>query len=74
MAASYIPSRGERVEQTRCGISRAGTVCYADQLQVLVKWDDGTSSSLPLAEAGLRVPAKHTDSRKPSETVHASAA
>ena len=41
-----IPSRGDRVEMTRCGIHTAGTVWYADQLQVLVKWDDGTSSSL----------------------------
>jgi hypothetical protein len=31
---------------SRCGIRRTGTVWYADQLQVLIKWDDGQSSSL----------------------------
>jgi hypothetical protein len=44
--SSYIPRKGERVEQTRCGVRRCGTVWYADGLQVLVKWDDGSSSSL----------------------------
>jgi hypothetical protein len=68
VSASYIPSRGERVEQTRYGIRRVGTVCYADQLQVLVGWDDGSSSSLPLARAELRVLAKETDSGEPVET------
>jgi hypothetical protein len=28
------------------GVSRVGVVWYADQLQVLVKWQDGKSSSL----------------------------
>jgi hypothetical protein len=27
-----------------------GTVWYADQLQILVKWDDGSSSSLRFGE------------------------
>jgi hypothetical protein len=44
--SSYIPRKGERVEQTRGGVRRCGTVWYADGLQVLVKWDDGSSSSL----------------------------
>lgn len=74
MSRSYIPLRGERVEQTRGGTRRIGTVCYADQLQVLVKWDDGSSSSLPLAKAELRVLASQTDSRQPSEAAAASAA
>jgi hypothetical protein len=41
-----IPSKGDRVEQSRAGVTRRGYVWYADQLQVLVKWEDGTSSSL----------------------------
>jgi hypothetical protein len=44
----YIPSRGERVAQVRCGVQRIGTVWYSDWLQVLVHWDEGTSSSLRL--------------------------
>ena len=53
--ASYIPSKGERVEQKRSGIARSGTVWYADQLQMLVKWDSGASSSLRLSSAKLSV-------------------
>jgi hypothetical protein len=49
-----IPSKGERVELRRGGIRKAGTVWYADQLQVLVKWDDGQSSSLRRDSAHLR--------------------
>jgi len=43
-----IPSKGDRVEQRRMGVVRRGYVWYADQLQVLVKWEDGKSSSLRL--------------------------
>jgi hypothetical protein len=43
-----IPNRGDEVEQRRIGVSRVGAVWYADQLQVLVKWQDGKSSSLRL--------------------------
>jgi hypothetical protein len=43
-----IPNKGDQVEQRRMGISRMGVVWYADQLQVLVKWQDGKSSSLRL--------------------------
>jgi hypothetical protein len=44
----YIPSRGERIEllQPRLGVYPQGTVYYADQLQILVKWDNGHSESL----------------------------
>jgi hypothetical protein len=52
-----IPSKGDRVEETRHGIRRFGTVWYADQLQVLVKWDDGSSSSLPLSRSAPPRPA-----------------
>jgi hypothetical protein len=49
--STYIPSRGERVAQVRLGVRRLGTVWYSDQLQVLVRWDEGTSSSLRLGAA-----------------------
>jgi hypothetical protein len=51
----YIPSWGDRIEQTRLGVRRTGTVWYADQLQVLVKWDEGGSSSLRLGVDGIRI-------------------
>jgi hypothetical protein len=41
-----IPDKGDVVEQRQMGVSRVGVVWYADQLQVLVKWQDGKSSSL----------------------------
>jgi hypothetical protein len=41
-----IPNRGDRIERRRAGVAQWGTVHYADQLQALVKWDDGSSSSL----------------------------
>jgi len=47
-----IPTKGDRIEQTN---RRAGVVWYADQLQVLVKWDDGRSSSLRIGRDGLRI-------------------
>jgi hypothetical protein len=49
------PPIGARVVSRRSGIERSGTVQYSDPLQVLVKWDDGASSSMPtrLARAQL---------------------
>ena len=43
---NYIPSKGERMELRKPGLILRGTVMYADQVQVLVKWDNGRSSSL----------------------------
>ena len=43
-----IPSKGDLIEQHQTGVTRLGYVWYADQLQVLVKWHDGKSSSLRL--------------------------
>ena len=43
-----IPDKGDQVEQRHMGVSRVGVVWYADQLQILVKWQDGKSSSLRL--------------------------
>jgi hypothetical protein len=42
------PSKGDRIElfQRRTGVAVRGTVFYSDQLQLLVKWDDGRSGSL----------------------------
>jgi len=43
-----IPVRGDRIEllQPRTGIRVRGTVFHVDQVQILVKWDDGRSESL----------------------------
>jgi hypothetical protein len=43
-----VPTPGDRIEllHPRLGIRRRGRVFYADQLQILVKWDDGRSESL----------------------------
>ncbi|MEN3312984.1 MAG: hypothetical protein V7645_2313 [Actinomycetota bacterium] len=46
VTGTQIPSKGDLVEQLRMGVSRVGVVWYADQIQVLVKWQDGKSSSL----------------------------
>ena len=48
VTGTQILSKGDRVEQHRTGVIRYGYVWYADQLQVLVKWEDGKSSSLRL--------------------------
>jgi len=43
-----IPVKGDRIEllQPRTVIRVRGTVFHVDQLQILVKWDDGRSESL----------------------------
>jgi hypothetical protein len=43
-----LPTMGEWVERLRNGVSLRGEVFYSDGLQLLVKWDDGSSSSLRL--------------------------
>ena len=48
ITGTEIPSKGDWVELHCTGVARAGYVWYADQLQVLVKWEDGRSSSLRL--------------------------
>jgi hypothetical protein len=52
-----IPSSGDRVEllRARLGIRQRGNVFYADQLQVLVKWDDGRSESLRAGAQMFRI-------------------
>jgi hypothetical protein len=46
--ADCTPNKGDRIEllQRRLGVPVRGTVFYSDQLQLLVKWDDGRSGSL----------------------------
>jgi hypothetical protein len=45
---SNIPSKGDRIEllRTETGLHLRGTVFYSDQLQILVKWDNGRSQRL----------------------------
>jgi hypothetical protein len=50
-----IPDRGDQVEQRQMGVSRVGVVWYANQLQVLVKWQDGKSSSLRFGRAQFSI-------------------
>jgi hypothetical protein len=51
----YIPSIGDRVERRGLGLTLRGTVLYVDRVQVLVKWDNGSSSSLRLGVDDLDV-------------------
>jgi hypothetical protein len=43
-----IPVKGDRIEllRPRTGVRVRGTVFHVDQVQILVKWDDGRSESL----------------------------
>jgi hypothetical protein len=52
-----IPNRGDRIELLRAhlGVRVRGLVFYADQLQILVKWDDGRSQSLRVGAQLFRV-------------------
>lgn len=52
-----MPSRGDRIEllRPRTGVRVRGTVFYSDQLQILVKWDDGRSESLRPGIDRLRI-------------------
>ena len=75
--SEVIPSKGDRVRQFRAGLSREGYVWYADQLQVLVKWDDGASSSLRRREDSFAVASSNGASANgaaPHERVPASRA
>ena len=62
-----IPSRGDQVEQRRNGIRRIGYVWYSDQLQVLVKWQDGKSSSLRIGRDQVSIRTADEDSRSLNE-------
>jgi hypothetical protein len=43
-----LPRKGDRIERIlgSCGVTVRGTVFYSDELQILVKWDDGRSESV----------------------------
>ena len=42
-----MPKKGDRIELIEVwGVRRRGTVFHVDQVQILVKWDDGHSGSL----------------------------
>jgi len=55
--SSGIPSKGDRIQllRTRTGIRLSGTVYYSDQLQILVKWDNGLSQSLRVGVDRYRI-------------------
>lgn len=52
-----LPSKGDRIEllETETGVRPRGTVFYADQLQVLVKWDNGRSQGLRVGVDRFRI-------------------
>jgi hypothetical protein len=56
-AAGSVPHKGDRVERLHptTGIRTQGTVQYVDDLQILVKWDDGRSGSLRPGTDAFRV-------------------
>jgi hypothetical protein len=57
-SSHVFPSKGDRIEridENRLGVSVRGTVEYADELQILVKWDDDRSSSLRVGKDRFRV-------------------
>jgi hypothetical protein len=43
-----VPCKGDRIQLRlpRLGLYPCATVYYVDELQILVKWDDGRSESL----------------------------
>jgi hypothetical protein len=51
------PSKGDRIQllRTRMGVRLTGTVYYSDQLQILVKWDNGQSQSLRVGVDRYRI-------------------
>jgi hypothetical protein len=52
-----IPSKGDRIQllRTQMGIRLSGTVYYSDQLQILVKWDNGSSQNLRVGVDRYRI-------------------
>jgi hypothetical protein len=49
--------KGDRIEllRTETGVRPRGTVFYSDQLQILVKWDNGRSQSLRVGVDRYRI-------------------
>jgi len=52
-----IPNKGDRIEllEARAGVRLRGTVFHVDQVQILVKWDNGRSGSLSPGAGGYRI-------------------
>jgi hypothetical protein len=52
-----IPSKGDRIEllRTENGVHLRGIVFYADQIQILVRWDNGRSQSLRVGVDRYRI-------------------
>jgi hypothetical protein len=52
-----LPIKGDRIEllRTETGVRPRGTVFYSDQLQILVKWDNGRSQSLRVGVDRYRI-------------------
>ena len=67
-----IPQKGDRVELLESGLRRytRGSVWYADQLQCLVKWDDGRSSSLRIGIDRFRIIDEPLADTRPKSTEH----
>ncbi len=56
-----LPSRGDRIEllRPRLGVRVRGKVFHVDQVQILVKWDDGRSESLRAGAQVVRIVDEH---------------
>jgi hypothetical protein len=54
---SRVPRKGDRIElrRTHAGVHVRGTVHHVDQVQILVKWDDGRSESLSPKSGAFRI-------------------
>ena len=63
---SSRPRTGDRVERRRAGVSQYGNVHYDDQVQALIKWDDGTSSSLRLDREKIHVITRAPERARPA--------
>jgi hypothetical protein len=50
-----VPAIGDRIEGRRGDVVVRGRVHYADSVQILVKWDDGSSSSLRVGRDDFRI-------------------
>jgi hypothetical protein len=56
-AIGRTPRPGDRIELAHVinGVRRRGTIHYVDDLQMLVKWDDGRSQGLRTPFPGFRI-------------------
>jgi hypothetical protein len=69
MVTGMSSKRGDELTLSGAGVTGHGRVHCADQLQVLLKWEYGGSSSLGLATAGfrsIRDPTPNSDEPSPA--------